>query len=128
MSEPNSVVCVVTNHVGVIAPEEIPRRLALEANVSLALGGGGFLSTAEMTGFTAGLLSVLMKKNDSLGAKNNGEDSLLESGLFSRVESINSISGGSWFASKLIYSEQYRRMIEELAFAKAKGASIAELS
>ena len=121
--------CVVTTPIGVIAQDEIPRRLPLEANVALALGGGGFLSTAEMTGFTAGLLSVLMKKNDSLGAKNNGEDSLLESGLFSRVESINSISGGSWFASKLIYSKNFRRMIETLAFAKAKqGACVAEVS
>ena len=97
--------------------------------MALALGGGGFLSTTDMAGLTAGLLSVLMTKDASLGAKKDkGEDSLVESGLFSRVETINSISGGSWFASKLIYSEQYRRMIEELAFAKAKGASIAELS
>ena len=79
--------CVVTVP-SVIAQDE--RRLPPEANVALALGGGGFLSTAEMTGFTAGLLSVLMKKNDSLGAKNNGEDSLLESGLFNNNAKINS--------------------------------------
>jgi hypothetical protein len=118
--------CVVTVP-SVIAQDE--RRLPPEANVALALGGGGFLSTTDMAGLTAGLLSVLMTKDGSLGVKKDkGEDSLVESGLFSRVETINSISGGSWFASKLIYSEQYRRMIEELAFAKAKGASIAELS
>ena len=75
--------------------------------MALALGGGGFLSTTDMAGLTAGLLSVLMTKDASLGAKKDkGEDSLVESGLFSRVETINSISGGSWFASKLIYSEQ----------------------
>jgi len=80
--------------------------------VALALGGGGFLSVAEMAGLTSGLLSVLMKKSTELVASDNA---LAESGLFSRVTSINSISGGSWFTSRLAYSENFTSTIEEVA-------------
>jgi hypothetical protein len=90
------------------------RRLPPEADVALALGGGGFLSVTDMAGLTAGLLSVLMKQDPSL---QNDDNALANSGLFNRVESISSISGGSWFAAKLAYSKDFRTMIENVAKA-----------
>lgn len=68
-----------------------------ESDLALALGGGGFLSVTDMAGLTAGLLSVLMKEDPALVLSDNA---LFESGLFDRVGSISSISGGSWFAVK----------------------------
>jgi len=84
------------------------------ANVALSLGGGGFLSTTEMSGFTAGLLAYAMK-HDKTNALIRSDSPLLESDLFGGVKSINSISGGSWFAALLIYSEKYRTTTESLA-------------
>jgi hypothetical protein len=80
--------------------------------VALALGGGGFLSVTDMTGLTAGLLSVLMQEDNKLLESDNA---LSQSGLFDRVGSISSISGGSWFISKLAYSQKFREMIESVA-------------
>ena len=87
-----------------------------DADVALALGGGGFLSVTDMAGLTSGLLSVLMKQNSTLI---DDDDALANSGLFNRVGSISSISGGSWFAAKLAYSKDFRTMIEDVAKAQA---------
>jgi len=94
-----------------------------DAKIALTFGGGGFLSTTDMTGITAGLLAVLMHKNNTLQLTNNA---LFQSGLFSKVESINSISGGSWFAARLAYSEKYRQMVESVALAKIEGMDVAK--
>jgi hypothetical protein len=94
----------------IIRPGDVP-------DVALGLGGGGFLSVTDMSGLTSGLLSVLMQQDPNLVDSNNA---LAESGLFSRVKSINSISGGSWFASMLAYSNTFRTTLEEVAKAQAK--------
>ena len=117
------LVCVITAP-SVLAEDK--SCLSDEANgVALTLGGGGFLSTTEQAGFTAGLLAYTLNQDQSLGLEN----SLYESGLFGNVTSINSISGGSWFAAKLIYSKKYVHLMEMLAYAKArKQADRASLS
>jgi len=91
-----------------------------ESDLALALGGGGFLSVTDMAGLTSGLLSVLMKEDPALVLSDNA---LFESGLFDRVGSISSISGGSWFAAKLAYSADFRKMIEFVAKSQVISSS-----
>jgi len=74
--------------------------------MALTLEGGGFKALASFVGFTAGLLAA--RPEAALGGKE---------GLFSRVVNISSNSGGSWFASMLIYSSRFETLIKEIAKA-----------
>jgi len=77
--------------------------------LALALGGGGILSVADMTGMTAGLLGVSCVKNPE-------KDCTIEnSGLYDQVRTISSISGGAWFASKLAFDGLFLNSIESMA-------------
>mmetsp|Transcript_2672 Transcript_2672/g.2936 ORF Transcript_2672/g.2936 Transcript_2672/m.2936 type:complete len:585 (+) Transcript_2672:43-1797(+) len=85
-------------------------------HIGIAFGGGGFKSVADQTALTAGLLAVLMKRNDvSCDDSSSSSSPLANSGLYKNVESISSISGGSWFTAHLAYSITYRKMVEEMA-------------
>lgn len=78
--------------------------------VALALQGGGFLAFSSFTGILAALLSV---KINSSNAEVHAD--LNASGLLSRIQAISCVSGGSWFATQLIYTDSFVNLIESIA-------------
>lgn len=79
--------------------------------VALTLDGGGFKSVAAQSGIISGLLAANSLKNG--GRISTG---MLASRLLERIETVSSVSGGSWFACELIYSPRFRELIESMAF------------
>eukprot|EP00929_Paragymnodinium_shiwhaense_P008974 TRINITY_DN112980_c0_g1_i1.p1 TRINITY_DN112980_c0_g1~~TRINITY_DN112980_c0_g1_i1.p1 ORF type:complete len:589 (+),score=113.77 TRINITY_DN112980_c0_g1_i1:67-1833(+) len=73
------------------------------AEIAVALEGGGFRALASYAGFFAGLL-----------AATNGTQ-LATSGILNRFDTVTSNSGGSWFATELIYSASFVELLETMA-------------
>ena len=73
------------------------------------------------TVLTAGLLAELMRREEAL-RDDSITSPLATSKLYENAKSLSTISGGSWFTSYLVYSENYRRMVEEMANQAATGA------
>jgi hypothetical protein len=93
-----------------------------------------------MTGLTAGLLSVICRQQKQNNKQNKNhkpvpsvfditpqppeeECTLEQTQLYGKVRTISSISGGSWFAAKLIYSSQFLDMVESVATNTASSSS-----
>merc|ERR1712110_646011 len=69
-----------------------------DPQLGLALSGGGFLAMASYTGIIVGY--------DQLTADSR-EGKTVASILRDSVETISSVSGGSWFSAQLIYSNSF---------------------
>lgn len=85
-------------------------------HVALALSSGGFKTMAEDVGMTTGLLAILMKERPELQTH---PSPLASSALFGDIDTISSVSAGTWFTCSLAYSETFRIMIEDMARAAA---------
>ena len=72
-------------------------------HLALALEGGGFRALTNCAGLTAGLLAATFSLD------------LESSELHESVRWVSSVSGGSWFAASLIYSRDFRNMVERMA-------------
>ncbi|CAE8621215.1 unnamed protein product [Polarella glacialis] len=79
--------------------------------------GGGFRAHAAYTGVTAGLLSVLKEEQSSKKFTSLG-------GLFDHVETMSSVSGGSWFISELAFSSTFESIIQGIAESPEQGFNI----
>jgi len=106
----------------VLATVSILLRNTDAKNIGIAFGGGGFKSVADQTALTAGLLAELMRRDEALREDDSISSPLASSELYKEVKSLSTISGGSWFTSYLVYSINYRRMVEEMAKQAATGA------
>ena len=84
----------------------------VSSSVGLALEGGGFLSHAAFTGLTVGFMKGLRARSKQYRGKT--DEHALEA-LFSNVDVISSVSGGSWFFAGLAYSESFSKQVCEMA-------------
>ena len=82
---------------------------ATKENVALCFEGGGFLAFAVHSGLISGLL-----RSANAEGKSTSYD-LAESKVLDRVETVVSNSGGTWFASELMYAPEFLQVIEEMA-------------
>ena len=80
----------------------------VSSSVGLALEGGGFLSHAAFTGLTVGFMKGLRARSKQYRGKT--DEHALEA-LFSNVDVISSVSGGSWFFAGLAYSESFSKQV-----------------
>ena len=88
-------------------------------NVALCFEGGGFLAFAVHSGLISGLLRSANAEGKSTSYH------LAGSKLLDRVETVVSNSGGTWFASELMYSKEFLQVIEDMAKTDpSKAASI----
>lgn len=79
-------------------------------DVAVCFEGGGLKALSAYTGLTTALLAA-GKKYKHL------EPKLEESGIYAKFGQVSSVSGGTWFAASLIYSERFARLIEDMASA-----------
>lgn len=82
----------------------VATQLSSQERVGLALSGGGFLAMASYTGIIVGY--------DQLSDTRQG--STVASLLSDSVDTISSVSGGSWFSSQLIYSDQFNNLLDRM--------------
>lgn len=82
---------------------------------ALALEGGGFRAFASDTGFMAGLMATICGSSATC--------TLLDSGLLRDVGLVSSVSGSTWFASDLAYSNRFRTSVVEAIAAEPHNAS-----
>jgi len=71
------------------------------------------------TGLTSGLLAAAHARRPGAEAP----PTLRGTGLYGRFDAVASVSGGSWFAVELIYSERFLRLIEDMAASPAEAAA-----
>lgn len=86
------------------------------ASVALTVAGGGWRAQWSAAGLISGLVSYMGKTD------NSAKPTLAGTGLLDRVDIVSTNSGGSWFASSLIYSERHLALLESMA-ASPKTAS-----
>lgn len=78
------------------------------SEVALCFEGGGLKALTVYAGLTTAMLAA--------GKKYKGHSPKLgDSGLYDRFGHISSVSGGTWFAASLIYSEHFARLIDNMA-------------
>mmetsp|Transcript_129472 Transcript_129472/g.413894 ORF Transcript_129472/g.413894 Transcript_129472/m.413894 type:complete len:558 (+) Transcript_129472:42-1715(+) len=82
----------------------------------LALQGGGLRSVAVFTALTSGLMHA--------AHTSNSPPTLHGSGLYAKLASLASVSGGSWFAAELIYSERFLNLVEGIAADHKQAAAM----
>jgi len=87
---------------------------------ALALCGGGFRASSVETGLTSGLLAAAHAMRPGAEAS----PTLRSTGIYARFDAMASVSGGSWFAAELIYSEQFVALVEEMAVSPAEAAAM----
>lgn len=75
--------------------------------VALALEGGGFRAQSVATGFVAGVAA-------NVPTKAGIQKTFVNTKILDRFSILSSNSGGSWFASSLIYSSKYLRLVEDM--------------
>eukprot|EP00927_Polykrikos_kofoidii_P064823 TRINITY_DN604_c0_g1_i2.p1 TRINITY_DN604_c0_g1~~TRINITY_DN604_c0_g1_i2.p1 ORF type:complete len:587 (-),score=73.38 TRINITY_DN604_c0_g1_i2:115-1812(-) len=79
------------------------------ASVALTVAGGGWRAQWSAAGLISGMVSYMGKTDDST------KPTLAGTGLLDRIDIVSSNSGGSWFASSLIYSERHLALLESMA-------------
>lgn len=89
-----------------VPPDVCP---AVGNGVALALEGGGFKALS----LDVGLFAALLAKYRKIAATER--PTLESSNLLGRFGVISSVSGGTWFASSLIYSRGFKNMVEDMA-------------
>lgn len=87
---------------------------------ALALAGGGFRASSVETGLTSGVLAVAHAMRPGAGAP----PTLQGTGVYGQFASVASVSGGSWFAAELIYSERFVRLVEQMAASPGEAAAL----
>jgi hypothetical protein len=103
-------VCIIPNGVASAADHTAPRAMALQ--------GGGFRALSSDTGIIAGLLSFLGKQQGMSKPTMNG------TGLLDDVGVLSTVSGSSWFTAELVYSPQFRTLMEGIAANPHNGSAL----
>mmetsp|Transcript_14810 Transcript_14810/g.37269 ORF Transcript_14810/g.37269 Transcript_14810/m.37269 type:complete len:395 (+) Transcript_14810:53-1237(+) len=73
-----------------------------KARIALTFQGGGLLAFSKYAALTGGLLRAMGKRGSVQS-------------LFKKFDTIVSVSGGTWYATELVYSERFLNLQKELA-------------
>jgi len=95
-------------------------RAAPSQGPALCLSGGGYRASSVEAALTSGLLAVA----HALRPGAEASPTLKGTGLYGRFASVASVSGGTWFAAELIYSERFVLLVERMAAAPAQAAAL----
>jgi len=107
-----------------VASEE---RSAGAGGLALTFEGGGLRASSSYAGITSGLLRVAadVRAQTQQGEQATAaETTLAETGLYSNVSLLSSVSGGSWFAASLAYSDRYLSLVEDMAREPSQAAKL----